>query len=141
MPFLENIWNSKMLGARDWYFHEFYISMIPSTGEKFKKIPWDKGNRVQTFYMIWHGISPLILPIETTTEKITLTWYLVLGEIKFCNLKMDILRKSTQKIKKNITILHYMTTFYNVALKIETSFNLQSYLSTLWKIEKVNNKC
>ena len=36
---------------------------------------------------------------------------------------MNILRKRAQKVKKKtITILHFMTTFHNVAFKIETSF-------------------
>ena len=43
--------------------------------------------------------------------------------------------KELKKLK-NITILHFMTTFYNVALKIETSFKLQRCLSQLWKLEK-----
>ena len=43
--------------------------------------------------------------------------------------------KEPKKLKK-IKILHFMTTFHNVALKIETSFKLQWYLSTLWKLEK-----
>ena len=44
--------------------------------------------------------------------------------------------KKSPKSKKKIKILHFMTTFHNVALKIETSFKLQWYLSTLWKLEK-----
>ena len=43
--------------------------------------------------------------------------------------------KEPKKLK-NITILHFMTTFHNVALKIETSFKLQRCLSPLWKLEK-----
>ena len=43
---------------------------------------------------------------------------------------MNILRKDPNKLK-NITTLHFMTTFYNVALKIETSFKLQRFLSPL----------
>ena len=43
--------------------------------------------------------------------------------------------KEPKKLKK-IKILHFMTTFHNFALKIETSFKLQWYLSTLWKLEK-----
>ena len=43
--------------------------------------------------------------------------------------------KEPKRLKK-LTILHLMTTFYNVALKIETSVKLQSCLSPLWKLEK-----
>ena len=41
---------------------------------------------------------------------------------------MNILRKRAQKVK-NITILHFMTTFHKVALKKETSFKLKMCLS------------
>ena len=27
--------------------------------EKFKKNPWDKGDMIQKFSMIWNGITPL----------------------------------------------------------------------------------
>ena len=57
--------------------------------------------------------------------------YLILGEIKFWNLKNKHFEKKSPKIEKNITILHFMTTFHNVALEIETSFNLQMCLSPL----------
>ena len=43
---------------------------------------------------------------------------------------MNILRKRAKK-DKNVIILHFMTTFHNVALKIETSFKLQRYLTPL----------
>ena len=43
--------------------------------------------------------------------------------------------KGPKKLK-NITILHFMTTFHNVALKIETSFKLQRCLKQLWKLER-----
>ena len=43
--------------------------------------------------------------------------------------------KEPKKLK-NITILHCMTTFHNVALKRETSFELQRCLSSLLKLEK-----
>ena len=36
----------------------------------------------------------------------------------------------------NKTILHFMTTFHNVALKTETSLKLQMCLSPLWKLKK-----
>ena len=62
--------------------------------------------------------------------------YLIIGEIKFWNLKNKHFEKKSPKIEKHITILHFMTTFHNVALKIETSFKLQRYLSPLWKLEK-----
>ena len=57
---------------------------------KFQKKPCDKGDMIQTFCMIWHGITPLktwILQIQTITEKNKLTGYLIFGEIKFWNLK------------------------------------------------------
>ena len=40
----------------------------------------------------------------------------------------------------NITVLHFMTTFHNTALKIETSFKLQRCLSPFWKLEKSMKK-
>ena len=43
---------------------------------------------------------------------------------------MSILRKEP-KMLKNITILHFMPTFHNVALKIKTIFKLQSCLNPL----------
>ena len=49
--------------------------------------------------------------------------------LNFATSKMNILRKRDQKVKK--TILHFMTTFHNVPLKIETSFKLQKCLSPL----------
>ena len=42
-----------------------------------------------------------MLQIQTTTEKIKLTGYLILGEIKFRKLKMNILRKRARKVKKD----------------------------------------
>ena len=70
--------------------------------------------------------------MQTTTEKNKLIGYLILGEIKFYNLKNEHFEKKSPKSKKkNITILHFVTIFHNVTLKIETSFNLQSYLSPL----------
>ena len=66
------------------------------------------------------------LQIKTTTEKINLIGYLILGEIE----SESILRKEPKKLK-NRTILHFMTTFHNVALKIETSFKLRRCLSSL----------
>ena len=44
--------------------------------------------------------------------------------------------KKEPKKLKSITILHFMTTFHNDALKIGTSFKLQSCLSPLQKLEK-----
>ena len=43
--------------------------------------------------------------------------------------------KDLKKLK-SITMLHFMTTFHNVALKIETSFKLQRSLNSLWKLKK-----
>ena len=80
-------------------------------------------------------LKALILQIQTTTEKIKLTGYLILGEIKFCNLKNEHFEKKEPKKLKNIMILHFMTTFHNVAFKVETSFKLQRCLSPLWKLE------
>ena len=44
------------------------------------------------------------------------------GVIKFCNHKYEYFEKRSSKSQKELTILHLMTTFYNVAPKIETSF-------------------
>ena len=63
-----------------------------------------------------------MLEIKTATEKIKLTGYLILGEIKFCNLKNENFEQNSPRCSKNVTILHFMTTFHNVALKIEASF-------------------
>ena len=55
---------------------------------------------IQKFFMIWHGIIPLktwILQIQTTTEKIKLIEYLILSEIKFCNLKNEHFEKKSPK--------------------------------------------
>ena len=38
-----------------------------------------------------------MLQIQTTTEKIELTVYLILGEIKFCNLKNQHFEKNSPK--------------------------------------------
>ena len=129
-----------MLGVKSSYFQSFNISMIPTTGEnlKKKKKKWDKGDMIQKSCMIWHGITPLktwILQIQTITGKIKLIGYLILGEIKFWNLKNEDFEKKSPKSEKNI-ILHFMTTFHNVAFKIKTSFKLQRCLSPLWKLEK-----
>ena len=46
----------------------------------------------QKFCMILDGINSLkglILLVQTTTKKIKLIGYLILGEIKFCNLKNE----------------------------------------------------
>ena len=40
-----------------------------------------------------------------------------------------------QKVKKNITILNFMTTLNNVALQIEIGFELQGCLMPLQKLE------
>ena len=44
--------------------------------------------------------------------------------------------KDPKKLK-NITILHFMTTFHNVALEIGASFKLKMCLSTFCKLEKL----
>ena len=106
---------------------------------KFEKNPWDKGDMIQKFCMSWHEMTPLqtwILQIQTTTEKTKLSGYLILGEIKFCYLKNEHFWEKEPKKLKSITILYFMTTFHNVAFKIETSFKLQRCLSPLWKLEK-----
>ena len=105
-----------------------------------KKRSWDKGDIIQKFYMIWHGITPLktwILQIETTTEKNKLIGYLLLDEIKFCNLKNKYFEKWEKEPEKwkNIAVLYFMTTFHKVALKIESNFKLQRRVSPLWKLE------
>ena len=66
-----------------------------------------------------------MLQIQTTTEKIKLIGYLILCEIKFCNLKNEQFWGKKPKNLQNITILHFMTNFHNVTLKIETGFKLQ----------------
>ena len=38
IPSFKNTINSEILGDRSEYFHGFHISMIPTTGENFKKI-------------------------------------------------------------------------------------------------------
>ena len=47
--------------------------------------------------------------------------------------------KELKKLK-SIIILHFMTTFHNVALKIETSFKLQRLFKTIMKTRKVSDK-
>ena len=59
------------------------------------------------------GITPLktwILYLQTTTEKIKLNGYLILGEITFCNLKNEHFEKIAQKVKKynNFTFHDYL---------------------------------
>ena len=72
-----------------------------------------------------------MLQIQTRTEKIKLIGYLILGEIKFSELKNEYFEKKIPRKLKNITIFNFMTTFPNVAVKIETSFKLQRCLSPL----------
>ena len=52
-----------------------------------------------------------MLQIKTATEKIKLTGYLILGEIKFTSSKMKILSKIAQKTKKrnNFTFHDYLS--------------------------------
>ena len=67
--------------------------------------------------------------MQTTTEKFELIGYLILGEIKLCNFKnIHFEKKNPKSLKKNTTILHFMTTLNNVALKIEIGFELQGCL-------------
>ena len=48
---------------------------------------------------------------------------------------MNILRKRAQKVKK-ITILHFMSTFHNVALKIETEWVFKPIMKTRYVNDK-----
>ena len=62
--------------------------------------------------------------MQTTTKKTEFIGYLILGEIKRCNLKDVHLQKKSKPVKKhNSFTFHY----YLVALKIETGFELQEY--------------
>ena len=64
--------------------------------------------------------------------KIDLIGYLILGEIQLCNLKNIHFEKKSPKTKKeNITILYFLTTLNNVALKTKTGFELQGCLRPL----------
>ena len=63
-------------------------------------------------------IKSMTLLIQTTTENIELTEE-VLGEIKFRKLKNIYFEKKGPKVK-NLKILHFITTFEYLALKIET---------------------
>ena len=76
--------------------------------------------------------------MKTTTEKIKLIGYLILAEIKFWNLKNEYFEKKSPK-SENITILHLMTTFHNVTLKMETSFKLKVF-KLIMKTRKCNDK-
>ena len=71
------------------------------------------------------------MQIQTTTEINKLIGYLILGEIKFWTFKKELFEKKGPESEKSITILHFMTTFHNGALKIETSFKPQRSLSPL----------
>ena len=59
---------------------------------------------LQKFCMIWHGISSLktwILQMQTTTEKIMLTGFLIFSEIKYFNLKNEnFMKKHNNSYKK-----------------------------------------
>ena len=68
-------------------------------------------------------------------KKLSCLDILCLVRYNFATSKMNILRKIAQNLK-NITILHFMTTFDKVTYKTETSFMLQRCLSPLWKLEK-----
>ena len=55
---------------------------------------------IQTFCMIRHGITPLkagIFQKQTTTEKNKLIRYLILGKMKFFNLKIEHFDKKSPK--------------------------------------------
>ena len=66
---------------------------------------------IQKFCMLCHGITPKtrILLLQTTTE-IKLIGYLILGEIKFCNVINKDFEKKSQNIKKhnNFTFHDYL---------------------------------
>ena len=49
-------------------------------------------------------------------------------------LKWTFWEKEPKKLK-NITILHFMTTFHNVTLRIEAGFKLQGCISPFWNLE------
>ena len=52
-----------------------------------------------------------MLQIQTATEKNYVDGYLILSEVKFWSLKLKILRKRTQKVKKefkNFTFHDYL---------------------------------
>ena len=52
-----------------------------------------------------------MLQIQTATEKNYVDGYLILSEVKFWSLKLNILRKRTQKVKKefkNFTFHDYL---------------------------------
>ena len=100
--------------------------MISSTGENFKKKKEEKrkNNEISVTlprYFVWFDMeSPplktLILQMQTTTEKIKLTAYLILAEIKFLNLKNEnILRKRAQKVKKHnsFTLPDYLPQYHS----------------------------
>ena len=78
---------------------------LPLVKIKKKKKKRDKGDMIQKFCMIWHGITTLktwILQIQTITGKIKLIGYLILGEIKFWNLKNEDFEKKSPKSEKKI---------------------------------------
>ena len=69
--------------------------------------------------------------MQTTTGKIELIGYLILGEIKLCNLKnIHFEKKKPQKLN-NIINLHFMTTLNNVVFKIEIVFVIRGCLRPL----------
>ena len=53
--------------------------------------------------------------------------------------KWTFCEKEPKKLK-NITIFYFMTTFHNVALKIETIFKLERFFKSIMKTRKVNDK-
>ena len=89
-----NVWSYRLIFSGLPYLYDTYHWW------KLQKNWWDKGDMIRKFCMIWHGITPLktwILQIQTTTEKIKLIGYLILGEIKFCNLKNEHFEKKSPK--------------------------------------------
>ena len=82
----------------DWIFDTWWDNILQPEKwtfcEKnfFSQNRWDKGDMIQKLCVISHGITSLktwILQIQTSTGKINLIEYLILGEIKLCNLKNE----------------------------------------------------
>ena len=58
---------------------------------------------LQKFCMVWHGITPLktwFLHMQTITEKIMLTGFLIISEIKYFNFKNENFEKKHNSYKK-----------------------------------------
>ena len=104
-------------------------------------------NRLKAFFSIVNekcfkrkktDLQILILHMQSTTDKIKLIGYLILYEIKPCNLKH--FEEKSQRNLKNITILNSMTTLNNVPLKIEIAFGLQGFNKAIIKTTNGNDK-